>query len=148
MDAIERVAYELCEMQAEQGVIYSELHYPPHFLLPKIIHDYKSNRITVRDVVQAVNRGLDLGQRRFKVYVRSVLTIVRVLSPQLASEIVDLAIEFRDEGVVGIDMGAFLGVDGVPDERVQDGILHHFYFKIARTLTYVVQLIFLKILKF
>ena len=133
MDAIERVAYELCEMQAEQGVIYSELHYPPHFLLPKKTNDYKSNRITVRDVVQAVNRGLDLGQRRFKVYVRSVLTIVRVLSPELASEIVDLAISFRNEGVVGIDMGAFLGVDGITDERVMDGMHIHLLFSIKNS---------------
>ena len=119
------MAYELCEMQAEQGVIYSELHYPPHFLLVRNEggRDYESsNRITVRDVVRAVNKGLDQGQRRFKVVIRSVLTIIR-LRPEWANEILALAVQFRDEGVVGIDMAAFLGV-GEPDDRVMNGNSH------------------------
>ena len=119
------MAYELCEMQAEQGVIYSELHYPPHFLLVgnEGGRDYESsNRITVQDVVRAVNKGLDQGQRRFKVVIRSVLTIIR-LRPEWANEILALAVQFRDEGVVGIDMAAFLGV-GEPDDRVMNGNFH------------------------
>ena len=44
MDAIERVAYELCEMQAREGAIYSEVHYPPHYLLPESFHSPRIGR--------------------------------------------------------------------------------------------------------
>ena len=159
MDAIERVAYELCEMQAREGAIYSEVHYPPHYLLPKSFHSQETtntprvenvygygpnvnrygtghgNRLghwlstngyrqrlatksemTIRDVVNAVNRGLARGQRDYKVTVRSVLTLIRT-KPQWSADIVNVAIETRQDGVVGIDMiGDVFGITSLPNE--------------------------------
>jgi len=157
LDAIERVAYELCEMQAREGAIYSEVHYPPHYLLPKSFHsqattntprvesvygpsvyrhgNIHSNRMghwlsvngyrqrtaiksemSIRDVVDAVNRGLARGQRDYKVTVRSVLTLIRT-KPQWSADIVNVAIETRQDGVVGIDMiGDVFGVTSPPNE--------------------------------
>ena len=163
MEAIERVAYELCEMQAKEGAIYTEVHYPPHYLLPESFHtptlaiiqrisrvaqtsdgyDHRlapwleahGNRLaswqsvngyrqrptaememTIRDVVNAVNRGLARGQRDYKVNVRSVLTLIRT-KPQWSADIVNVAIETRQDGVVGIDMiGDVFGVTSAPNE--------------------------------
>ena len=65
MEGIERVAYELCQTQAEANVIYTEVHYPPHYFLPESFHRQTSNdsaaavgssNITIRDIVKAVNR--------------------------------------------------------------------------------------------
>ena len=171
LDAIERVAYELCEMQAKEGAIYSEVHYPPHYLLPESFHSqaavsvspvssdtaanvHRSSSIpsvpsrhgqayrlrpwiakngyalqpivrgemTIRDVVDAVNRGLARGQRDYKVTVRSVLTLIRT-KPQWSADIVNVAIETRRDGVVGIDMlGDVFGITSAPNEKtVQNG---------------------------
>ena len=131
MEAIERVSYDLCQMQAEQNVIYTEVHYVPHLLLPEIFHQeeeenapsQRSRMITVGDIVEAVNRGLDRGQRHFKVAVRSILSAVRT-KPQWSKQVLDLAIEFRAYGVVGIDMvGDVWGVSSLPNEAtLRNGI--------------------------
>ena len=164
LEAIERVAYELCEMQAKEGAIYSEVHYPPHYLLPEKFHSptpsnvqsrtgrilksslglnkkltpwlaaqgnrlasWKANQannqttpikreMSIRDVVDAVNRGLARGQREYKVTVRSVLTLIRT-KPEWSADIVNVAIETKQDGVVGIDMiGDVFGVTSAPNE--------------------------------
>jgi len=123
------VAYELCQFQAEQGVIYTEVHYVPHLLLPESFHQKtqstlihnqqypdQSISINVRDIVDAVNRGLDRGQRQFNVAVRSIISLVRT-KPEWSREVLDLAISFKDYGVVGIDIvGDVWGVSSLPNE--------------------------------
>ena len=72
--------------------------------------------MTIRDVVNAVNRGLARGQRDYKVNVRSVLTLIRT-KPQWSADIVNVAIETKQDGVVGIDMiGDVFGVTSAPNE--------------------------------
>ena len=73
--------------------------------------------MTIRDVVDAVNRGLAQGQRDFKVTIRSVLTLIRT-KPQWSADIVNVAIETRQDGVVGIDMlGDVFGITSEPHEK-------------------------------
>jgi adenosine deaminase len=74
------------------------------------------SEMSIRDVVDAVNRGLARGQRDYKVTVRSVLTLIRT-KPQWSADIVNVAIETRQDGVVGIDMiGDVFGVTSPPNE--------------------------------
>ena len=116
LEAIERNAYELCETQAKEGVIYSEVHYPPHFLLPENFHKKSTTGaavfanpwqrvqvVTTRDVVAAVNRGMERGRMDFGVTIRSVLACIRT-KPEWSQEVLNLAIEFRNSGVVGLDI--------------------------------------------
>lgn len=114
LEAIERVAYELCETQAKEGVIYSEVHYPPHFLLPENFHKksvasvlanpwQRVEIVTTRDVVLAVSRGMEKGRRDFGVTIQSVLACIRT-KPEWSREVLNLAIEFRNSGVVGLDI--------------------------------------------
>jgi len=57
LEALERLAYELCQTQVEGGVIYTEIHYAPHYFLPESFHrDANSSKITLRDIVKAINR--------------------------------------------------------------------------------------------
>lgn len=106
----------MCETQAKEGVIYSEVHYPPHFLLPENFHKKSANGaaiianpwqrvqvVTTRDVVAAVNRGMERGRRDYGVTIRSVLACIRT-KPEWSGEILNLAIEFRYSGVVGLDL--------------------------------------------
>ena len=132
LNAIERVAYEICQAEAEAGVIYAEVHYTPHFYLPDRptthyhypyhYHAYSrrvsNNQMTVKDVVEAVNRGIDRGQQQFNIAVRSILILIRT-KPEWSMELLNLAIEYKDQGVVGIDIaGDITGATSLPNEAL------------------------------
>lgn len=83
-DAIERIAYELCEVQALNGVIYFEVRYCPQFMSNTAKNEFWENVEPYRGkgecnadlVVQCVNRGLKRGQADFKVKARSILCCI------------------------------------------------------------------------
>lgn len=113
--AVERIAYELCEDKAKDGVIYMEPRYSPHLMLDKA----NKPDITLRDVVASANRGFRRGERDFNIKCRSILVIVRG-NPAWSSEIVELCEEFRDDGVVGIDLACLEhGEETVSEEDVR-----------------------------
>lgn len=119
-DAIERVAYELCEDESRSGVIYFEARYSPH-LLANTTKNLSSTlsggaysgkgTLTPRSVIEAVNRGFERGEADFNVFARSILCCIQGY-PGWNSEVLNLATEFSQSGVVGIDIaGCSLGAD-------------------------------------
>uniref|UniRef100_A0A023GJ14 adenosine deaminase n=1 Tax=Amblyomma triste TaxID=251400 RepID=A0A023GJ14_AMBTT len=97
LEAVERISYELCEDQAREGVAYFEARYSPHFLASK------EKNVTVRQVVEAVNRGLQRGQCDFKVIARSIICCV-MGNDDWSVECLKLCEEYECRGVVGIDI--------------------------------------------
>ena len=82
LEAIERIAYELCEDQAASGVVYFETRYSPHTLVSTtwlgVDNPHKVQKaIAPRDVVTAVNSGLQRGEKNFGVKARSILCCIR-----------------------------------------------------------------------
>ena len=75
------MAYELCEDQAACGVLYFEARYAPHLLADHItVNEHfnaSAHETSPREVVQAVNRGLDRGSNDFGVKARSILCCMR-----------------------------------------------------------------------
>uniref|UniRef100_A0A1I7YPV6 adenosine deaminase n=1 Tax=Steinernema glaseri TaxID=37863 RepID=A0A1I7YPV6_9BILA len=70
-EAIERIAYELCEDQHNNGVIYFEARYSPHFLCNTVPHHVSNGngveeKLCPRGVIEAVKRGLDRGQEKLE----------------------------------------------------------------------------------
>ena len=62
-----------------------------------------SGRVTPRSVVEAINRGLERGQRDFGIAVRTILCCL-LGKPEWSDEILDLVVQFKDSHqVVGID---------------------------------------------
>jgi len=57
----------------------------------------------LKSVIEAVNRGLARGERDFNVVVRSILSCRRG-KPEWCREMLELATEYKDQGVVGIDV--------------------------------------------
>ncbi|MFH4981751.1 hypothetical protein AB6A40_008460 [Gnathostoma spinigerum] len=110
-DAIERVAYEMCEDQARDGVIYFEARYSPHFL-SNTVQNTASSRpggpfrgkgdLTPKDVVKAVKRGFDRGEKDFSIKARQILCFIRGFDSWMHDVLV-LAKEMSSYGVVGID---------------------------------------------
>ena len=136
LNAIERAAYEICQAEAEAGVIYAEVHYTPHFYLPDrptTDNNASNSQMTVKDVVEAVNRGIDRGQHQFNIAVRSILILIRT-KPEWSMELLNLAIEYKDQGVVGIDIASdFTGATSLPNEALQ--INGHYNYNIYLFLT-------------
>ncbi|EDO45463.1 predicted protein [Nematostella vectensis] len=95
LNAIERIAYEFCEDQARNGVIYFEARYSPHILA--------TEDVTPDEVVEAVNQGFLRGQVDFRVVARSILCCMRH-EPDWSLEVVELCEKFKEAGVVGIDL--------------------------------------------
>ncbi|CAJ0937512.1 unnamed protein product, partial [Mesorhabditis belari] len=80
---LENIAYETCEDQHRNGVIYFEARYAPHFLAntgPGIDYEHtyhKDGPVTAEDVVQAVYRGFERGKKDFGIEARSILCCIR-----------------------------------------------------------------------
>jgi adenosine deaminase len=94
--ALERVAREAVEDLAADGVVYAEIRYAPE--------QHLDAGLGLDDVVQAVQRGFDEGQRAsgHRIVVRQLLTAMRHAAR--SREIAELVVKYRDDGVVGFDI--------------------------------------------
>jgi len=110
-EAIERVAYELCQVQAKQGVVYFEARFSPHFLANTEPNStwhsggpYKGQgEVGPEKVVQCVLRGLKRGLADFGVKSRVILCCISGY-PAWSRENLSLCIKYKNEGVVAIDV--------------------------------------------
>ncbi|OEV03642.1 adenosine deaminase [Streptomyces oceani] len=98
-DALVRVAAECAEDLAADGVVYAEVRYAPE--------QHLERGLTLEQVVEAVNEGFRLGERRARaagnrIRVGALLTAMRHAARAL--EIAELANGYRDQGVVGFDI--------------------------------------------
>jgi adenosine deaminase len=104
-EALERVAYEEVEDAALDGVIYLETRFAP------VYHTRKG--LTHQQVVSAVLRGLERGGSDFGV--RSGLIICGMRNMDVSLEMAQLAVDFRNHGVVGFDLAGEEG--GYPAKK-------------------------------
>ena len=104
-EALERVAYEQAEDLTNEGVIYFETRFAPVF------HTKKG--LTLQQVVSAVLKGLERGQK--KLGVRSGLIICAVRNMNVSLEMAELAVDFHARGVVGFDLAGEEG--GYPSKK-------------------------------
>jgi adenosine deaminase len=98
-DALARVAAECAEDLAADGVIYAEVRYAPELHLER--------ELSLNEVVEAVNAGFREGERRaaaagHPIRMGALLTAMRHAARSM--EIAELAVQYRDDGVVGFDI--------------------------------------------
>jgi adenosine deaminase len=98
-DALARVAAECAEDLAADGVVYAEVRFAPEL--------HVDRGLALDDVVGAVQRGFREGERRasaagHEIVVRTLITAMRQFDRSV--EIAELAIRWRDDGVVGFDV--------------------------------------------
>jgi len=115
-DALERIAYELAEDAAEDGVRYIEVRNAP------ILNVVQG--LTVVQAVEAPLRGLRRAEKDFGITARFIVTALRQFPPENSLEMAKLAVEFKDEGVVAFDLAG--GEKGHPAAQHVDA------FKYAR----------------
>ncbi len=107
-EALERVAYEQAEDLSKDGVVYFETRFAPIF--------HTNQGLTHQQVVAAVLKGLGRGERDFGV--RSGLIICAMRNMNVSLEMAELAVDFRQRGVVGFDLAGEEG--GHPPKKHVD----------------------------
>lgn len=104
-EGLSRVAYEMMEDMYLDNVCYVETRFAPVFHTGKGLHHDA--------VVKAVLEGLEKGKRDFGVGYGLILCGMRNMKDSL--EIAELAVNYRDQGVVGFDLAGEEG--GYPPKK-------------------------------
>src|SRR6195256_3750046 len=107
-EALERVAYEQAEDLSWDGVVYFETRFAPVF------HTRKG--LSHQQIVSAVLKGLERGRKDFGI--ASGLIICAMRNMDVSLEMAELAVDFRDRGVVGFDLAGEEG--GYPAKKHVD----------------------------
>ena len=93
-DAIERVAHECAVDLAADGVVYAEVRFAPEL--------HTEAGLTLDDVMQAVLAGFRSGVAGTDLVIYAICSAMRTAARSL--EFAELAVRWRDEGVVGFDI--------------------------------------------
>lgn len=104
-EALERVSYEMMEDMKNDGVCYVETRFAPVF--------HTSKGLYSDDVVLSVLSGLEKGKKEFGVGYGLILCGMRNMTNTL--EIAELALNYKDHGVVGFDLAGEEG--GYPPKK-------------------------------
>ena len=99
VDALMRVSRECAEDLAADGVVYAEVRFAPEL--------HTEQGLTLHQVVEAVLAGFDQGTSEARdnghwIRVGVLLTAMRTATH--SKQIAELAVEYRDKGVVGFDI--------------------------------------------
>ena len=95
-DALERVSYELAEDCALENVRHMEVRYSP------ILHQKQGLKLPA--IVDPVLAGLKRAERDFRLSTGVIICGMRNISPRKSYELAQLAIAYRDRGVVAFDL--------------------------------------------
>ena len=93
-DAIERVAFECARDLADDGVVYAEVRMAPELCTEA--------GLTLDEVMQAILDGFAKGSAGTDLTIYAIATAMRTAARSL--EIAELAVRWRDAGVVGFDI--------------------------------------------
>jgi len=104
-ESLERVAYEMMDDMKNDGVCYVETRFAPVF--------HSQNSLYYEDSVNAVLRGLERGKKDFGVGYGLIICGMRNMKNVL--DFAELAVNFRNQGVVGFDLAGEEG--GFPPKR-------------------------------
>jgi adenosine deaminase len=107
-EALERVAYEQAEDLRRDGVVYFETRFAPIF--------HTRAGLSHQQVVAAVLKGLERGRKDFGI--SSGLIICAMRNMDVSLEMAELAVDFRERGVVGFDLAGEEG--GYPPKKHVD----------------------------
>jgi adenosine deaminase len=112
--ALERVAFELAEDAAADGVRYIEVRYAPVLNV--------EGGLTLEQAVEAPLRGLARAQAEHGIVARVIVCAMRGMSPRRSLELAELAVAYRRRGVVGFDLAG--GEAGFPASAHAEAFHH------------------------
>jgi adenosine deaminase len=95
-ESLARVAEEMLEDLAADGVMYVETRFSPLF--------HTKGGLKHHEALEAVLRGLARGRERFGVRYGVLVCAMRSMDPMTSLQMAELAVAYRDRGVVGFDL--------------------------------------------
>jgi len=95
-ESLERCSYELIEDVSRENIRYIEIRYSPFLHIDK--------GMTMEESVEAVHRGLIRGQKEFGVRSGIIICGIRDISPEISLQLAELAVTYKDKGVIGFDL--------------------------------------------
>ena len=94
--ALERVAYELAEDCAAERIRHMEVRYSP------ILHQQRGLKLP--DILEPVIHGLQRAERDYELSTGIIICGMRNISPKRSYQLAELAVAYKDKGVVGFDL--------------------------------------------
>jgi adenosine deaminase len=107
-DALERVAYECARDLVADGAVYAEVRFAPEL--------HTEAGLSLDEVMEAVQEGLRRGAEGSDLTLYTIVSAMRTAAHSL--EIAELAVRWRDAGVVGFDIAG--AEAGYPPSRHLD----------------------------
>jgi adenosine deaminase len=95
-ESLTRTAYELAEDAAKENVRYMEVRYSP------MLHTRRGLKLTT--VVEAVLEGLRAAQDKYGIESNVIICGIRNVSSESSLEMAELAVAYKNRGVVGYDL--------------------------------------------
>lgn len=95
-EALERVAEEMVEDMAADGIAYFETRFSPLF--------HTEGGLKHPQVLESVIKGLERGREKYGVRFGILICAMRSMDPMTSLQMAELAVAFRDRGVVGFDL--------------------------------------------
>ena len=112
--ALERIAFELAEDAHNEGVMYLETRFSP-------VLNIKGG-LKAHEVVEAVLKGLARAERQHGIIGRVIICALRNLEPAVSQSLSQLAVAYKDKGVVGFDLAG--GEAGNPASKHAAAFAH------------------------
>ncbi len=95
-ESLARAAYELAEDAHNENVLYIEMRYSP------ILHTKRG--MTPMESVDSVLDGLKKAENDFNIKTGVIICGMRNISPEISYRLAELAVAFKNRGVVGFDL--------------------------------------------
>ncbi|MBM4403119.1 MAG: adenosine deaminase [Candidatus Cloacimonetes bacterium] len=95
-EGLKRAAYELAEDAAAENIRYMEVRYSP------ILHTDGGMKLT--KISEAVIDGLKKAERDFNIKTGVIICGIRNMDPTTSLKLAELAIAFKNKGVIGFDL--------------------------------------------
>ncbi|MEJ2372072.1 MAG: adenosine deaminase family protein, partial [Gemmatimonadales bacterium] len=95
-DAIERIAYELCEDAAAENVRYMEIRYSPILLT--------GEGLPLPETVEAPLRGMRRAREELGIDSSLIICGIRNMEADVSRDLADLTIAYKNRGVVAFDL--------------------------------------------
>lgn len=105
-EALERVVYEQAQDLSQDGVVYFETRFAPIF--------HTRNGLSHQQIVSAVLKGMERGKKDFGISSGLIICAMRNMV-DASLEMAELAVDFRERGVVGFDLAGEEG--GYPPKK-------------------------------
>lgn len=95
-DALTRISFELAEDAAKENIRYLEVRYAP------ILHLERNLKMT--EVIEAVVQGLKMAESKYDIKTGVIICGIRHISPEYSLRLAELAVAYKNKGVVGFDL--------------------------------------------